>query len=251
MYKSLFFTAVVLFDGVVAQTMTVDGIEYDCSESSGCKIEVTQNFNKTSLNWKTFDDGAANLGWFDFGSLVDLKVANCDNLQEIDFSDAPSGQVISYPSGGGGLFIGNIHQALPNLHTINLGQITEVGWLSLDNIGTSVDDGVLDFKAPELQTVRGQLEIKYLSIDELRFDALEFIGDIENPPSQPGVRVVGNITTISLPVVKFVHSIEIKNPAYVRSISGLFQDDKMFLPSVFFQCDGFYDGLRTFFIVFY
>jgi len=257
MYKSLIFTAVVLFDGVAAQNTDVGGIKYRCVESidngKECDIEVTNDFTQSTLDWQTLLDGAADLD-FNFDNLVRLRVANCESLQEINFSDAPSQQTISYPSGGGGLEL----TLLPNLHTIHLGEVTEVGDMYWVGIGTSLDDYALNVKAPHLHTVRRQLSIGWLSIDVLRFDALEFIGD-KDPSSQAAVQVFGSsaeyctdINTISLPVVERVHSINISDAESVGSISGLFKDDTdtMFEPSVFVTGDGVYDGLITISIVF-
>jgi len=260
MYKSLFFTAVALFEGVSAQNMTIDGINYACwdSPSPGCQIDIdcanTEQDDRTSLTWSTVAVAADRLDFeFDFGNLRVFLVRNCDNLQEIDFSGAPSGQTISYPSGSGGL----VMERLPNLHTINLGAVTEVGYLNMDTIGTSlVDDYALNFKAPHLHTVTTKLWTENLSIDELRFDALRVIGDKDSSFEyecfyiQPGT----NINTISLPAIEYVHNIRIENAEYVGSIVGLFPFPKMALsfdPSVFetdmapsLRATFSYDGLR-------
>jgi len=246
MYKSLFIAAVVLYDGVAAQNTDVGGIKYRCVDSTppydgrDCQIEVTQNFNKTSLTWQTLVDGSADLDWFDFGSFVIFSVVNCDNLQEIDFSDAPPGQVISYPSGSGGL----VMERLPNLHTIKLGGVTEVGWLLWNNIGTSLDHGVaLNFEAPQLHTVRDRLSIENLAINELRFNALRVVGNLRIVESRidelwfPNLRNGGSIGNV-----------DIDHSNSVRVIFGLFDFDELFAfdPYLFwrYELQGAYDGLR-------
>jgi len=175
MYKSLIFTAVALYDGVAAQNMTVDGINYSCSESKGCySIDVSKDFEKETLTWQTLLDGAAE-GGFHLDKVEWLRVHGTEMLQEINFSDAPVGTTITPSHGGGGLEI----FALPSLHTIKLGGFTEIDHVELAGDRSSLNDCALNFTAPHLKTVKRTLTIRYLNIDEITFDALQFIGNGE------------------------------------------------------------------------
>jgi len=227
MYKSLLFTAVALFDGVAAQNMTVDGIEYSRSDY-GYSIHVTKDFTETSLTWKTFYDGAP--GWFDFAfdNLFQLRVANCEDLEEIDFSDAPTGQTIGLADGGGGLEI----FALPNVTTLKLGGLTKLTHLYLADFGSSeyYGDYALKFEAPHLQTVTRSIQIKALRIEFLTFDVLKVIGYEDGGAYYVSLNIQPDteIYAISLPEIERVHSISISDALSVHSIRGLFKSSTTF-----------------------